>query len=126
MFFVSGKVGDGATADEVRAQLLQLAPRTGQKRNANSDGGGGGGGQGAAPKKAKKDSGGGSGGAAGGGGGFGSGGGTNRGPTAEKPSGKRDINIKTKGSGLAAVGGRGKIGGRKKKSKIFLLINTFQ
>lgn len=51
----------------------------------------------------------------GGGGGFGGGGGADRKPAGEKPSGKRDIDIKTKGSGLAAVGGRGRIGGSRKK-----------
>ncbi len=60
--------------------------------------------------------GGGGGGSAGGGGGFGGGGGANKGPQKAKPSGKRDINIKTKGSGLATVGGRGAIGASKKKA----------
>ncbi len=54
-------------------------------------------------------------GAGGGGGGFGGGGGA-RGPAAkEKPSGKRDINIKTKGSGFGAIGGTGRIGANKRK-----------
>ncbi len=60
--------------------------------------------------------GGGGGGSAGGGGGFGGGGGANKGPQQAKPSGKRDINIKTKGTGLATVGGRGAIGASKKKA----------
>ncbi|MCF8060576.1 MAG: hypothetical protein K9K67_14840 [Bacteriovoracaceae bacterium] len=58
---------------------------------------------------------GGGGAAAGGGGGLGAGGGA-RGPASnKKPSGTRDIKIKTKGDGLMGVGGRGRIGGSQKK-----------
>ena|GEM_PF-6440236 len=58
------------------------------------------------------------GGAAGGGAGGGGGGGGGRGPASKKkaPSGTRDINVKTKGTGLGSFGGRGSIGGKKSKS----------
>lgn len=56
--------------------------------------------------------GGGGGGAGGGGGGLG--GGPARGPANKKaPSGKKDIKIKTSGTGLGVVGGRGRIGAKK-------------
>jgi uncharacterized membrane protein YgcG len=59
--------------------------------------------------------GGGAGAGGGGGGGLGGGGGS-RGPASKKaPSGTRDIKIKTKGDGLRAVGGRGRIGSKKSK-----------
>lgn len=60
--------------------------------------------------------GGGGAGAGGGGGGGVAGGGGSRAPAAKKkPSGPRDIKIKTKGDGLMAVGGRGRIGAKRKK-----------
>lgn len=58
---------------------------------------------------------GGGGGAGAGGGGSGGGGGGGRGPASKKnaPSGTRDINVKTKGTGLGSFGGRGSIGSKK-------------
>ncbi|MCR9205534.1 MAG: hypothetical protein NXH75_13205, partial [Halobacteriovoraceae bacterium] len=54
--------------------------------------------------------------AGGGGGAFGGGGGAGGQPGKKKPSGIKNIKIKTKGDGLGVVGGRGRIGASKKKS----------
>lgn len=54
--------------------------------------------------------------AGGGGGAFGGGGGANKAAAAKKPSGIKNIKIKTKGDGLGVVGGNGRIGASKKKA----------
>lgn len=54
--------------------------------------------------------------AGGGGGAFGGGGSAGGQPGKKKPSGIKNIKIKTKGNGLGVVGGQGRIGASKKKS----------